>query len=70
MAKAKSFDPIRDAIRSDPRSLRELARQTGIDVSALSRFVNGERQMGEEAIGTLCRVLGIQLVVTSAPERR
>jgi transcriptional regulator with XRE-family HTH domain len=58
---------LREAIRSDGRTLVELAEASGVDPSRLSRFVRGERDLYFEAANRLCNVLGIRFVL---PKRR
>lgn len=37
------FDALREALNARAEPLREIARETGVDVSTLSRIVNGVR---------------------------
>lgn len=51
---------IREAIAADGRSLSELSRVTGVDVSILSRFQRRERTMTVESADRLVEVLGLK----------
>jgi transcriptional regulator with XRE-family HTH domain len=52
-------DALRRAVKQADASLGQISRDTGIDTSALSRFVNGER--GLENMDTICKYLGLEL---------
>jgi hypothetical protein len=55
------IDSIRKAIRQAKVSRYQIAQDTGIHESALSRFVSGERGLSMEAVDTLCDYLGLEL---------
>ena len=55
-------DQLRQAVADWGRTLGELARDTGIDKSALSRFVNGERGLSMEGINAIGDCLGLRIV--------
>jgi len=55
-------DQLRAAVAGSGRSLGDLARATGIDKSALSRFINGQRGVSMQALDALGRCLGLQIV--------
>ncbi len=55
-------DQLRRAVADSGRTLGELARDTGIDKSALSRFVNGERGLSMEGINAIGDYLGLRIV--------
>ncbi len=59
-------------MQQDVRSLRELARETGIDVSVLSRFSRRERALSQAASDTLADALDMVLVprTTLSPRKR
>jgi plasmid maintenance system antidote protein VapI len=40
-----------------------IAKDTGIEQSALSRFISGERGLSQDAIDTLADYLGLRIVV-------
>lgn len=52
---------LRNAINADPRSLRQLATLSGVDVGILSRFVRGERTPTLEQLDRLAPVLHLEL---------
>lgn len=49
------------AIRDSGLSLRELARQSGVDHRAVGRFVSGERGLTNRAVDALAEALGLEL---------
>ncbi len=57
----KLTDQLRAAVAGCGMSLGELARATGVDKSALSRFVNGERGLSMEGIDAIGEVLGLRI---------
>jgi hypothetical protein len=60
-AKQKLTDQLRQAVADSGRTLGGLARDTGIDKSALSRFVNGERGLSMEALDTIGDYLDLEI---------
>ena len=54
-------DRVRDAIRSDGRSISELSRLAGLQQPTLSRFANGHRDLTGDLLGRLLPVLGLQI---------
>ncbi|MGK2855866.1 MAG: helix-turn-helix domain-containing protein [Thermoanaerobaculia bacterium] len=54
-------DRLRAAIKTDGRSLSELERASGISKAALSRLMNGERDVSLDTAETLFRVLGVEI---------
>ena len=52
---------LKRAIKSDGRSLNELARAAGLAPIQLSWFVRGMRGLTTPAVDALCRVLGLEL---------
>ena len=55
------IETIRQAIRECPQSLRQIARDTGLDASQLSLFVRGKRNMNLETASRLCAFVGLEL---------
>ena len=58
---ASLSDRVRDAIRSDGRSISELSRLAGLQQPTLSRFANGHRDLTGDLLGRLLPVLGLQI---------
>jgi transcriptional regulator with XRE-family HTH domain len=54
-------DQIRAAVQASGRAAADIARDTGISESFLSRFIRGEAWIGEEKLNTLARYLGISV---------
>ena len=53
---------LRDIIEASSESRYEIAKQTGIDQSALSRFMSGERGLSMTALDTLANHLELDIV--------
>ena len=53
---------LRDIIEASGESRYEIARQTRIDQSALSRFISGERGLSMTALDTLAEYLELDIV--------
>jgi transcriptional regulator with XRE-family HTH domain len=60
-------DQIRDAILKAGVSRYRIAKETGVDQPALSRFVHGERGLSIEALDAIGLYLG--LTINSRPRR-
>ena len=60
-ASNKLTDQLRAAVAGCGMSLGELARETGLDKSALSRFVNHERGLSMEGIDAIGHCLGLRI---------
>jgi predicted XRE-type DNA-binding protein len=58
---ASLSDRVRDAIRSDGRSISELSRLAGMQQPTLSRFANGHRDLTGDLLGRLLPVLGLHI---------
>ncbi len=60
--KQKLTDQLRQAVADSGRTLGEFSRGTGIDKTALSRFVNGERGVSMESLDAIGDYLDLRLV--------
>jgi len=56
-------DQIRSLIQSCGITRYEIAKRTGIDQSALTRFMSGERGLSTPALDTLGELLGLKVVM-------
>lgn len=56
-------DQLRQAILDCGQSQYRICKDTGIDKTALCRFVNGDRGVSMEVLNTLGEHLGLRLVV-------
>ena len=71
MTRKGSFDErIRQAIRADGRSLYRLAKDAGVDVAQIQRFVKGEQTFRLPTAEKLCGVLGLDLCRVIQTKRR
>ena len=63
-------DQIRRLVDSCGMSRYEIAKRTGIDQSAMSRFMSGERGLSSTALDALGELLDLQVVVRRAKRKR
>ena len=66
----KLSDQLRQIIKDCDLSQYALTKQTGIDKSALSRFVRGERGLSIKALDKLGECLGLSFTVGERPRKR
>lgn len=52
---------LRHFIRERGESLAGIARETGVNHGALSRFLRGERGLSTRSLDRLCAYLGLEL---------
>lgn len=65
MASAASFsESLRRLIERSGLSRYEIARQSGVSESSLSRFLSGERGLTTDSVDRLAAFLGLSLTVT------
>lgn len=57
------LDEIRKAIEASGLTRYQIAKETGIAQSQLSRLVNGERGLSVEAIERLAHYLDLEIVI-------
>lgn len=62
-------DQIRDAILNAGVSRYRIAKETGVDQPALSRFVHGERGLSIEALDAIGLYLGL-VIVKKQPKKK
>jgi DNA transposition AAA+ family ATPase len=63
-------DQLRQAIEDCGMSRYEIAKQTGIDESALAKFFNGHRGLSMEALNALGEFLELEIIMRRKPEQR
>ena len=68
--KQKLTYQLRKAVADSGRTLGEFSRDTGIDKSALSRFVNGERGVSMETLDAIGDYLNLKIVVDKTKTRK
>ncbi len=56
-------DQVRVLIGNCGLSRYEIAKRTGIDASALARFVSGERGLSSRALDTLGELLDLEVIM-------
>lgn len=61
-SRPKISDQLRDIIRDCDLSRYEIAKQTGIYQSALTRFMSGERGLSMTVLDTLAEFLELDIV--------
>ncbi len=62
-------DQLRQAIEECGVSRYEIAKQTGIDESALAKFFNGHRGLSMEGLNALGEFLELEIVMHRKPEQ-
>jgi hypothetical protein len=66
----KSFsEQLRTAVRRSEKSQYQIAKETGILRSTLSRFVRGQCGLGMDAIDKLCECIGARLTTCTTPKK-
>lgn len=60
---AEILDRLRQAIREGGKTRYRLAQESGIDESALSRLMSGERGLSIEAAEKLAETLGLEIII-------
>src|SRR5213594_809483 len=66
--KMKLTDQLRRAIINSGLTRYQIAKETGIDESALSRFYYGERGLSMEALNALGECLELEIVMRRTPD--
>jgi len=66
---AKFTDQLRAIVQRCGKSRYQIAKETGIDESALSRFVHGERCLSGKALDALGKCLGLTISSKGGPRR-
>lgn len=66
----KLSDQIRKAIDASGLTKYRIAKETGIDKSALGKFYHGERGLSTEAMDALGEYLGLSIVMDQKKTRR
>jgi plasmid maintenance system antidote protein VapI len=80
MARKKSADrtgglveQLREIVRGMDRTLTELAALTGVEPSRMSRFLRGERGLGQDALDRIVKALDLRIVrgpMTPRPRKK
>jgi transcriptional regulator with XRE-family HTH domain len=63
-------DQLRQAIDDSGLTRYEIARQTGIDESALAKFYNGQRGLSMEALNALGEFLHLRITIERMPNKK
>lgn len=62
-------DQLRNAIDDCGLTRYEIAKQTGIDESALAKFYNGHRGLSMDALNTLGEFLELEIIMRRKPTK-
>lgn len=62
-------EEIRQRIADDPRSIKELARDAGLNQPTLQRFASGQRDLTSELLGKLVAALGGEIEWKKIPKK-
>lgn len=63
-------DQIRQAVEDCEKSRYQIAKETGVDKAALSRFVHGERGLSVENLDLVAECIGLRVVLQDKPKNR
>lgn len=63
-------DQLRQAIDASGLTRYAIAKATGIDESALSKFYNGQRGINTNTLDKLGECLGLRIVMDEKPEKK
>jgi transcriptional regulator with XRE-family HTH domain len=66
----KLTDQLRQAVADCGLTRYEIAKQTGIDESALAKFYNGHRGLSMEALNALGEFLQLKIVLGRKPSKK
>lgn len=66
--KTAAAKALRAAIEASDMTVYELAKRSGVDKSAIGRFMAGERDLVFERAGQLFEILGLELRPTKKPK--
>ena len=66
----KLTDQLRQAIDDCGLTRYEIAKQTGIDESALAKFYNGRRGLSMEALNALGEFLQLKITLGRKPDKK
>ncbi len=66
----KLTDQLRKAIDDCGQTRYEIAKQTGIDESALAKFYNGQRGVSMKALNALGEFLELKIVMGRKPSKK
>ena len=66
----KFSDQLRRVLGECGLSRYEIAKRSGVDEAALSRFVNGQRGLTTDTLDRLAEVLDLELIPKRRPRKR
>ena len=56
-------DELKAAIKSSDKSMGQIARESGIDIATISRFIHGKGGLSMEGLDAIGKCLGLRIVV-------
>lgn len=65
----ETFDELRRLMKASGLSMYAIARDTGVDKAALSRFMAGDRGLSVESVESIAKLLGHRLMLVAVKER-
>ena len=68
--RAKLSDQVRRAIEDSGETRYQIAKKTGLDDSALCRFMSGERGLSTKALDIVAEYLELSIVSSRKPVQR
>lgn len=68
-SRLKVSEQVRAVIEGCGLTRYEISKRSGIDQSALTRFMSGERGLSTTALDTIGELLGLDIVIRKPPRR-
>jgi DNA-binding phage protein len=64
---AKLTDQLREAIATCGKSMGQIARESGIDIATISRFMHGKGGLSMDGLDRIAECLGVGLTTPAQP---
>ncbi len=68
--RAKVTDQLRTAIRTSDKTMGQIARESGIDIATISRFLHGKGGLSMDGLDSIADCLGLNLTTVSKPRAK
>lgn len=68
--RVKLSDQLRAMISSSDKSMGQVARESGIDIATISRFMHGKGGLSVDGLDRIADCLGLNITTGSKPRKR
>ena len=68
--RVKLSDQLRAMISSSDKSMGQIARESGIDIATISRFMHGKGGLSVDGLDRIADCLGLNITTGSKPRKR